>query len=104
MMQEYFPTHDIPTTPTANWKVRFFAIWTGQAFSLIGSSLSQFILLWWITQTTNSTGALATAGIMALLPQAILSPIGGVLADRWSRRLIMIVADSISAVCMLILI
>jgi DHA3 family macrolide efflux protein-like MFS transporter len=28
-----------------NWKPRFFTIWTGQALSLIGSSLTQFVLI-----------------------------------------------------------
>lgn len=89
---------------TDNWQPRFFLIWGGQALSLIGSALTQFVLLWWITQATGSATALATAGIAALLPQAILSPLGGVLADRWSRRLLMIVADAITALCMLVLV
>ena len=93
-----------PVWDNIRWKPRFFAIWTGQAFSLIGSALTQFVLIWWITQTTQSASALATAGIMALLPQAIFGPLGGTLADRWNRRLIMIVADSITALCMVILI
>ena len=89
---------------TDNWKPRFFAIWTGQALSLIGSALTQFVLLWWITDTTGSASALAIAGVMALLPQALLGPLGGTLADRLPRRVIMIVADVITAVCMVVLI
>jgi MFS transporter, DHA3 family, macrolide efflux protein len=89
---------------TGNWQPRFWTIWLGQALSLIGSALTQFILLWWITQTTNSANALATAGIAGLLPQALLSPLGGAVADRYSRRLIMIVTDSITALCMIVLI
>ncbi|MCE1254761.1 MAG: MFS transporter, partial [Anaerolineae bacterium] len=95
------------TTPdwnTIRWKPRFFVIWSGQAVSLIGSALTQFVLVWWITQSTGSPGALATAGIMAMLPQALFGPLGGILADRWSRRLIMILADLITAFCMIILI
>jgi MFS transporter, DHA3 family, macrolide efflux protein len=88
----------------SNWKPRFFTIWTGQALSLIGSALTQFVLLWWITKTTQSANALAIAGVMALLPQAILGPLGGTLADRWPRRVIMIVADAITAACMIVLV
>lgn len=91
-------------TDADNWQPRFFSIWVGQAFSLFGSALTQFVLLWWITDTTGSATALATAGIAALLPQALLGPLGGTFADRWSRRVIMIAADSITAFCMLILI
>jgi MFS transporter, DHA3 family, macrolide efflux protein len=89
---------------TDNWKPRFFTIWVGQALSLIGSALTQFVLVWWITQTTNSATALAVAGVMAMLPQALLGPFGGVVADRYNRRLIMIVADSITALSMLALV
>jgi DHA3 family macrolide efflux protein-like MFS transporter len=84
-----------------NWQPRFFTIFVGQALSLVGSSLTQFVLLWWITDTTGSASALAIAGMMALLPQALLGPVGGAVADRWSRRLIMIVADAVTAACML---
>jgi MFS transporter, DHA3 family, macrolide efflux protein len=89
---------------SSNWQPRFWTIWTGQALSLIGSSLTQFVLLWWITSTTNSASALAIAGVMALLPQALLGPLGGTLADRLPRRSIMIVADSITALCMIALV
>ena len=41
---------------------------------------------------------------MALLPQALLGPLGGTFADRYNRRLIMIIADAISALCMMVLI
>ncbi len=90
--------------PGPRWQVRFWAIFGGQALSLIGSALTQFVLLWWITDTTGSVSALATAGMAALLPQAVLGPLGGTFADRYSRRLLMIVADGISALCMLLLI
>lgn len=86
------------------WVLRYWSIFVGQALSLIGSALTQFVLLWWITDTTGSVSALAAAGMAALLPQALLSPLGGTLADRYSRRLLMIGADAISALCMLVLI
>lgn len=86
------------------WKLRFFTIWIGQALSLTGSALTQFLLLWWIADTTGSAAALATAGMMALLPQALLAPLGGVIADRFSRRTIMIGADGVSALSMVLLI
>lgn len=93
-----------PYDPGPHWNRRFWAVFGGQASSLIGSALTQFVLLWWITDTTGSVSALAIAGLFALLPQALLGPIGGAVADRYSRRMIMIVSDAISAVCMLVLI
>jgi DHA3 family macrolide efflux protein-like MFS transporter len=76
------------------WAVKFFTIWTGQVFSLVGSALVQFALVWWLTRQTASATILATSSLVALLPQIVLGPFIGALVDRWSRRLIMIVADA----------
>lgn len=86
------------------WKPRFFAFWGGQALSLVGSALTQFVLIWWVTQTTGSATSLALLTMAALLPSALFSPLGGAIADRYSRRLIMIVADAVTAVCILVII
>jgi DHA3 family macrolide efflux protein-like MFS transporter len=72
---------------------RFFIIWAGQAFSLFGSALVQFALVWWLTKSTGSATVLATATLVALLPQVLAGPFIGVLVDRWDRKRIMIVAD-----------
>ena len=85
-----------PPTPEEprGWAAKFFTIWTGQVFSLIGSALVQFALVWWLTQQTGSATILATSSLVALLPQIVLGPFVGALVDRWNRRLIMIVADT----------
>ncbi len=88
----------------SHWRLRYWSIFFGQASSLIGSELTQFVLLWWITDKTGSISALATAGLVALLPQALFGPLGGVLADRFSRRFLMIATDAVSALCMIVLI
>lgn len=75
------------------WKRPFFTLWFGQAFSLLGSQLVQFALVWWLTKTTGSATVLATASLVALLPNVFLSPIAGTLIDRWNRRTVMLVAD-----------
>jgi DHA3 family macrolide efflux protein-like MFS transporter len=85
------------------WAPRFFTIWTGQAFSLLGSQLVSFAVIWWLTQTTGSATILATASMVGLLPQVILGPFTGTLVDRWSRRLTMIVADSLIALATVVL-
>jgi len=82
-----------PPSAPERWAAKFFTIWTGQAFSLVGSALVQFALVWWLTQKTGSATILATATLAALLPQIVLGPFAGALVDRWNRRTIMIVAD-----------
>jgi DHA3 family macrolide efflux protein-like MFS transporter len=86
-----------------NWAARFFTIFTGQAFSLFGSSLVQFALIWYLTQKTGSATVLATASLFAMLPQILLGPIAGTVVDRGSRRLIMIASDATIAVFTLLL-
>ncbi len=85
----------------SHWMVPFFTIWTGQAFSLVGSQAVQFALVWWLTQLTGSATVLATASLVALVPEIVLSPIAGVYVDRWNRRIVMIVADGLVALASL---
>jgi MFS transporter, DHA3 family, macrolide efflux protein len=85
------------------WKVKFLAVWTGQGFSLITSEMAQFALVWWLTESTGSATALGIATMLALLPQAVGGPFVGALVDRWNRRLVMIVADSVVALASLAL-
>lgn len=78
--------------------MRPFAImWAGQAFSLFGSHLVQFALVWYLTESTGSGTILAFSTMMAMLPQVLVSPFAGALIDRWNRRLVMIVADAVVA-------
>jgi DHA3 family macrolide efflux protein-like MFS transporter len=86
------------------WFGRFIAIWTGQAFSLFGSQLVQFALVWYLTIETGSATVLAIATMAAMVPQIILSPIAGAYVDRWKRRIVMIVADGLVAVSTLVLV
>ena len=90
-------------TDHQNWTVRFIPLWVGQALSLLGSQLVQFAIIWYLTQTTNSATTLATASMMGLLPQVLLSPFIGTWVDRGNRRLILIAADSVVALATLAL-
>jgi DHA3 family macrolide efflux protein-like MFS transporter len=83
------------------WQAPFFTIWTGQAFSLAGSKVAQFALIWWLTKSTGSATVLATASIVALTPEILLGPIAGAYVDRWNRRVVMIVADGLTALASL---
>ena len=86
---------------TTSWKLPFFTIWTGQALSLVGSRVVQFALVWWLTQLTGSATVLATASMVALLPEIFLAPLAGAYVDRWNRRVVMMVADGLIALASL---
>lgn len=91
------------TSLPQNWAFRFFSIFTGQAFSLFGSSLVQFALIWYLTQKTGSATILATASLFGMLPQILLGPIAGTVVDRGNRRMVMIVSDASIALSTLVL-
>lgn len=94
----------MPVAEDSEWHWRYWAVFAGQTLSLVGSALTQFVLMWWIADTTGSAAALAAAGMAAMLPQALLGPLGGTLADRYSRRILMMAADLVSAAAMMVLI
>lgn len=82
----------------------FWVLWSGQAVSLLGSQVVHFALVWWLTKETGSATVLALASLVGMLPQILLGPLAGVLIDRWNRRLIMLVADSVTAAATLLLV
>ncbi|UQZ34889.1 MFS transporter [Paenibacillus sp. PK3_47] len=88
---------------TAHWKRNIILFMTSQTISLFGSSLVQYAILWYITLNTQS-GIMMTISILCgFLPTFVLSPFAGVWADRYSRKLLIVLSDSIIALSTLIL-
>ncbi len=77
---------------------RYIFLWSGQLFSIMGSSIVNFAITWWITVLTGSATLLSISIFMYMLPMAFLTPIAGVLADRWNRKKIVMLADSFQAI------
>ncbi|NJK56437.1 MAG: MFS transporter [Pleurocapsa sp. SU_5_0] len=75
----------------------FLIVWVGQVVSLLGTKLTEFALGFWILdQTYQDTGAITQFALTILfmyLPKVIISPLAGVLVDRWNRRFTMIMSD-----------
>lgn len=76
----------------------FFIIWLGQLASMIGSGLIGFALAVWIFEQTGQATPFALTGLFAILPRVLLSPVAGALTDRWNRKKIMLISDSLSGV------
>ena len=72
----------------------FFTIWSGQLISLLGSQLTGFALGVWVYNQTHSVLMIALVQVALQAPYVLLSPLAGVLADRWNRRTAMIVSDA----------
>jgi len=78
--------------------------WSGQLISLLGSSVAQFVIIWWITLETQSALYLSIASFLGLVPMVILTPFAGVLVDRWSRKALIGVVDFLQALATVVLI
>lgn len=85
------------------WKRTFYIIYTGQAFSIIGSAAVQFAIIWYLTLQTESAITLSLAMLMGFIPGTLFAPLAGVLADRHDKKLIMILSDGIIALSSIIL-
>ncbi len=82
----------------------YLFLWSGQLVSLLGSSVVQFVLIWWITLETGSAFFLALAAFLGLVPMVILGPLTGVFADRANRKLLIFTADMLQALATVVLI
>ena len=82
----------------------YLFFWSGQLVSLLGSSIAQFVIIWWITVETGSALYLSLASLLGLAPMILLSPFAGVLADRMSRKTLIFTADFLQALATIALI
>lgn len=86
-----------------HWKRNIILFLSSQTISLFGSSLVQYAMMWHITLTTQSGVMMTVYIICGFIPAFILSPIAGVWADRYNRKLLIIFSDALIAVATLIL-
>lgn len=71
----------------------FLMIMLGQVISLLGSNISSYAVGIWLYNKTGSIGDFSLIAVCALLPNILLAPIAGVVADRYDKRKIMIGGD-----------
>ena len=81
----------------------FLIVWFGQLVSLTGSGLTGFALGVWVFLTTGSVTKFALISLATALPAILFSPIAGALVDRWDRRVAMMVSDTGSGICSLLI-
>lgn len=76
----------------------FLLLWSGEFISTVGSGLTSFGLGVYVFEQTGQASAMALVTLLAFLPGLLLSVPAGVLADRYDRRLLMLLGDGLSAV------
>ncbi len=81
---------------------RFGILLVGQMISNIGSGLTEFGLAIYVLKLTGSVTATSIVSICAFLPSILLAPLGGVLADNYDRRLMMILGELLSGLSLII--
>ena len=69
-----------------NWKRKTLFFLISQCITLFGSTLVQMAIVWYITLKTESGAWVAAVSICSYLPQFLISFVGGVWADRYSRK------------------
>ncbi len=70
--------------------VPWVLVWLGEAFSVLTSSVLQMGLIWHVTLTTGSAGALSLVSLAGFLPMAVLGVFAGTIVDRSSTKRLMI--------------
>ena len=85
------PAASHPKRPTG--MTGFIIVWIGQIISILASGMSGFGLSIWMFEKTKSATAMGLMQVSYILPFLLLSPIAGVMVDRYNRKLMMMISD-----------
>lgn len=93
----------LPTAPTDPLHSRnFVLLLAGLGISLFANLMLRFAMSMWVLDETGSAAAFASILTASVLPTIILSPLGGVIADRANRRNVMVALDVLSAITVIV--
>ncbi|HEV2224662.1 MAG TPA: MFS transporter, partial [Candidatus Acidoferrales bacterium] len=90
----------------SRWSVMFRALryrnfqlfFAGQLISLVGTWMDNIAEAWLVYRLTGSSLLLGTVAFAGQIPVFLLAPIGGMVADRWDRRRVVIATQTASMV------
>jgi MFS family permease len=84
-------------------ELRFFIIlWLTQAFSSLGSTMTNFALVIWLYQDSGSALTTALLSVCSYAPYVIMSIFAGAISDKWNKKTVMLVCDCFAALCTVI--
>ena len=86
-----------------NWKPLIIRFLSAQTISLFGSSIVQYAIVWYITLTTSSGKMLTLSTLCGFLPQIVISLFAGVWVDRYDRKKLAMLSDTVIALSTLAL-
>ena len=76
----------------------FITLWSTQALSTLGSSMTSFALVIWTYQQQGSALTTALLSVCSYAPYVVLSIFAGVVSDRWNKKYTMLACDTLAAV------
>ncbi|NJN30681.1 MAG: MFS transporter [Synechococcales cyanobacterium RM1_1_8] len=77
----------------------FIRIWSGQLVSTIGSYMTVFALMIWVWNVTESATTLALVSFFSQLPRIFVTPVAGIIVDRFPRKHLILMGDVVAAIC-----
>jgi len=90
--------------PTKKSFHQYLYFWIGQIFSLFGSQVVVFVIIWWLEVETQNPIVLSLASFSFVLPYVLAAPIAGVFSDRLNRKKLIMTVDFLQALATLSLI
>ncbi|MGH0424106.1 MFS transporter [Bacillus pretiosus] len=95
---------NIKENSSSIWRNKVFSyFFLASCISLIGNSMVTLVLPLWVMKITNSPLLVSGVNIAIATAAILFAPITGTLADRMSRRKLMIVADVIRGIVMILI-
>ncbi len=77
----------------------FIILWLTQSFSALGSAMTNFALVIWLYNDSGSALTTAMLAVCSYAPYVVMSVFAGAVSDKWNKKTIMLVCDSIAALC-----
>ncbi len=82
---------------------QFLLLWQGHAISQLGTYVFQIAMILWIKEHSNAASLLGFLLMVSHIPEVLLGPTGGTIADMFSKRKILIITDALSGLAVIIL-
>jgi MFS family permease len=90
--------------PTKLFNKNYLLLWQGQFVSRLGNQVYFLAMILWIEQSFPANAAANYVGLLGMLggiPAVLLSAVGGAVADRYSRKKIIIISDLLNGIAIL---
>lgn len=76
----------------------FLILWGSQSVSTLGTAMTKFALIVWVYGQKGTATSITLLSVFSFLPSILFCFIAGTIADRWDKKLIMLVADLAAAI------